>query len=162
VRDEPEKAVAMPTRRAIDDFLHQEHIAFVGVSRNPKEFANSVYRHLRGGGRTLLPVHREAGEIEGDRCWPSLAEVPDPVEGVVIMVPPATMAEVAGEAVARGIPRVWFHRGAGQKPVPAEAVEVCRAASVDVVDGACPFMFDEPVAGIHRLHRAFVGRRIAV
>jgi predicted CoA-binding protein len=151
----------MPSRADIDDFLAQDHLAFVGASRNTKEFANSVYRRMRDGGRTLYPVHREAPAVEGDAAVPTVAEVPDPVEGVVIMVPADAMADVAREAVARGIPRVWLHRGAGQKPVPAEAVEVCRAAGVAVVDGACPLMFDEPVGGVHKLHRLFVGRRIA-
>src|SRR6478736_6815697 len=100
----------MPSRAAIDDFLAQDHLAFVGASRNTKEFANSVYRHLREGGRTMVPVHRDAATIEGDTCVASIAEVPDPVGGIVIMVPAASMADVAREAVSRGIPRVWLHR----------------------------------------------------
>lgn len=151
----------MPSRAAIDDFLAQDHLAFVGASRNTKEFANSVYRHLRDQGRTMVPVHREAVTVEGDICVASIADVPDPVGGVVIMVPADSMADVARQAVARGIPRVWFHRGAGQPPVPQDAVDVCRDASVAVVDGACPLMFDEPVGGLHRLHRMFVGKRFA-
>jgi predicted CoA-binding protein len=151
----------MPTRAAIDDFLAQDDLAFVGVSRNTKEFANSVYRRLRDDGRTMRPVHREAVTIEGDTCHPTLADVPDTVDGVVIMVPADQMATVAREAVARGIPRIWLHRGAGQPPVPQEAVDVCRDAAVVVIDGACPLMFDEPVGGVHRLHRLFVGKRIA-
>jgi uncharacterized protein len=151
----------MPSRAAIDDFLAQDHLAFVGASRDTKEFANSVYRRLREGGRTMVPVHREADTVEGDTCVASIAEVPDPVGGIVIMVPAAAMADVTREAIARGIPRVWLHRGAGQRSVPQEAVDACREAHVVVVDGACPLMFDEPVGGVHRLHRLLVGRRFA-
>lgn len=151
----------MPSRAAIDDFLAQDHLAFVGASRNTKEFANSVYRHLRDGGRTMVPVHRGADSIENDPCAASIADVPDPVDGIVIMVPADSMADVAREAVARGIPRVWLHRGAGQPPVPQEAVDACREAFLVVIDGACPLMFDEPVGGMHRLHRMLVGKRFA-
>lgn len=151
----------MPSRAVIDDFLGQQHLAFVGASRDTKEFANSVYRRLREGGRTMYPVHREVSEVEGDAAFARLADVPDPVDGVVIMVPEADAADVAREAVARGIPRVWLHRGAGQGPVPEEAVAVCREASVPVVDGACPLMFEGHVTGVHRLHRYLVRRRIA-
>jgi len=150
----------MPSRAAIEDFLAQDHLAFVGASRNTKEFANSVYRHLRDEGRRMVPVHREAASIEGDDCVASLADLPEPVAGVVIMVPHDAMTEVAREAVTQGIPRVWLHRGTGP-PVPQEAVDVCRNASVTVIDGACPLMFDEPVGGMHRLHRLFVRRRLA-
>ena len=151
----------MPSRAAIDDFLAQDHLAFVGASRNPKEFANSVYRTLREGGRTMYPVHREAPEIEGDTAFARLADVPDPVDGVVIMAPPDAVAGLTREALDRGITRVWLHRGAGQGPVPADAVALCEEAGVPVVDGACPLMFEGHVGGVHRLHRYFVRRRIA-
>ena len=151
----------MPSRASIDTFLAQDHIAFVGASRNPKAFANTVYRELRDG-RTLYPVNAAgAASIEGDRCYQSLAEVPDPVDGVFVIVPAAAMADVVSAAVARGITRIWLHRGAGQKPVPAEAVEMARAAGVDLVDGACPLMFEEPVKGIHRVHRVLIKHRFA-
>jgi predicted CoA-binding protein len=99
--------------------------------------------------------------IEGDRCYRTLAEVPDPVDGVFVIVPAAAMADVVRAALARGIPRIWLHRGAGQKPVPAEAVAIARAAGVDVIDGACPLMFAEPVKGIHRVHRLMLKHRFA-
>jgi predicted CoA-binding protein len=153
----------MPTNRAIDDFLTQKHIAFVGVSRESKEFANTVYRRLRDGGRILYPVNRseETRTIEGDVAYRRLGDVPDPVEGVIIMVPRHTEADVVREAIARGVPRVWLHRGAGQKQVSFDAVQLCREAGVSVVDGACPLMFDGPVKGIHAIHRAMIRRRFA-
>lgn len=151
----------MPSRAAIDDFLAQDHLAFVGASRNTKEFANSVYRTLRDGGRTMYPVHREAPEIEGDPAFARLADVPAPVDGVVIMAPPGAVVDLTRDAIERGIPRVWLHRGAGQGPVPDEAVALCRDASVEVIDSACPLMFEGHVGGVHRLHRYLVRRRIA-
>jgi hypothetical protein len=39
--------------------------------------------------------------------------------------------------------------------------ELGSDAGVLVVDGACPLMFDEPVGGVHRVHRYFVRRRLA-
>lgn len=40
----------MPAKRDIDDFLAQKRIAFVGVSRNPTQFANKVYHALKSRG----------------------------------------------------------------------------------------------------------------
>jgi predicted CoA-binding protein len=153
----------MPERKIIDDFLAQRHLAFVGVSRDPKQFANAVYRHLRAGSRVLYPVNlAAAGEpIEGDRSYSRLADVPDPVDGVIVMVPAEAAADVVGQALERGIPRVWLHRGVGRGSVSEDAVQACRQKGIDVVEGACPLMFDEPVHGVHRLHRLLAGRRIA-
>lgn len=148
-------------RRTIDDFLAQDRLAFVGASRDPKAFANALFRHLRDGGRTVIPVHRTAAELEGAACVRTLADLPGAVGGVVVAVGAENAVGVVREAIAAGIPRVWLHRGAGQGSVSDEAIELCRQAGVSVVPGACAFMFDAPVRGIHRLHRAISGRRIA-
>jgi predicted CoA-binding protein len=78
------------------------------------------------------------------------------------MVPAEGAAAVVGQAVERGIPRVWLHRGVGRGSVSEEAVRVCRDNGIAVVDGACPLMFDEPVRGVHRIHRLMASRGIAV
>jgi predicted CoA-binding protein len=53
----------------IDEFLAQRHLAFVGVSRDSKRFANAVYRSLRGGGRSLYPVNAAAeGPLVDGAC----------------------------------------------------------------------------------------------
>ena len=153
----------MPTKEAIDDFLAQKHIAFVGVSRDSKEFANAVYRELRDHGRTLYPVNAQAtaATIEGDIVYHQLSSVPDPVDGVFVMVPAAEAADVVRDAIERRIPRVWLYHGIGPGSDSPEAVALGKNFGLSVVDGACPFMFDQPVRSVHRVHRLFAGRRIA-
>lgn len=153
----------MAEAKIIEEFLAQRHLAVVGVSRDTKQFANAVYRRLREDGRTMYPVNASAGgsPLEGDRSYERLAEVPDPLDGVIVMVPAASAATIVREAVERKIPRVWLHRGVGAGSVSAEAVQVCRDNGIAVVDGACPLMFERPVRGVHRIHRMLAGRRIA-
>lgn len=153
----------MPERKTIEDFLAQDHLAFVGVSRDPKQFANAVYRRLRDGGRVLYPVNAAAGgmPLEGDKSYDRLGDVPDPVDGVIVMVAAEAATAVVQDAIDRGIPRVWLHRGAGTGAVSPHAVQRCRDNAVAVVDGACPLMFEEPVRGVHRVHRFLAARRIA-
>lgn len=69
----------MATRQDVDDFLAQKQIAFVGVSRDPIQFANKVYQALRDRGYGLYPVNPQAKELEGVACYPSLADLPEPV-----------------------------------------------------------------------------------
>lgn len=153
----------MSTEAAAQEFLHLDHIAFVGASRNPKSFASSVYRHLRDGGRTLYPVNDvvEEATIEGDPCFRHLADVPDDAEGVLVMVPAADAAGVVGDAIGKGIRHVWLHRGFGPGSVSEDAVRLCEENGVSVVAGACPFMFDEPPTGVHRLHRRLAEHRLS-
>ena len=74
---------------AIEDFLAQRRIAVAGVSRNKNEAANAVYRKLRGAGYEVFAVNPNAGEVEGDPCFPDLGSVPGGVDGVVIATHPA-------------------------------------------------------------------------
>ena len=149
----------MTSRETIDRFLALRHVAVVGVSRDPKQFANAVYRRLRHDGRVLFPVNERAdgAAVEGDVSYPTLADVPQPVDGVLVMVDGERAADVVAEAIVCHVSMVWLGRGV----VSPEAVAMCRDHGVEVIDGLCPLMFEEPVGGIHRLHRFFAGRRVA-
>jgi len=148
----------MTTRAVIDEFLAQKCLAFVGVSHDPKQFSAAVYRELRDKGYELLPVNPAAEEIEGDRCYHSVSELPLHVDGAIVMVAADVSASVVQECIDHGIPRVWLHKGVGPSSVSAEAVALCSEHGIEVVDGACPLMFAEPVKGFHLVHR--VERRV--
>ncbi|MEP2478376.1 MAG: CoA-binding protein, partial [Nitratireductor sp.] len=95
----------MVSTAVIDDFLAQQHLAFVGVSHDPKEFSAGVYRELKAHGYELSPVNPHADEVDGDRCVPSVAELPDGIDGAIVMVPADASAGVVQACIDRGIPR---------------------------------------------------------
>lgn len=140
----------MTSRAAVEGFLDHRTLALVGASRSGRGFGNVVLRELRARGWKVIPVHPEAASLEGERCVPGLAALPEPVGGVIVSVPPETAVRVVREAAAAGITRVWLQRGA-QSPA---AEQIARAAGMTVVSGECVLMFAEPVSGIHRFHRA--------
>jgi predicted CoA-binding protein len=139
----------MTTRAEVEAFLSGRTLAVVGVSRSGKKFGNTIYRELRGKGYRLVPVHPEAERIEGDRCVRSLGELPGPVDGAVLVTPPAVTEALVEEAAAAGVPRLWLQQGAASE----RAVALCRERGIPCVHGECILMFAEPTAGIHRLHR---------
>lgn len=140
---------------AIDDFLAPgRRIAVVGASADPKQFGNVVYRELRDHGHQVVAVHPRATEVAGDACYPDLAAVPGPLDGVLVMVRHES-ADVVRQAAALGIRRVWLFRGAGPGAVNDDALVACHEAGMSVVAGACPLMFLPPVRGVHRIHRGF-------
>jgi len=143
----------MPTKNDIEDFLAQRRIAFVGVSRDPKQFANRICHALKQKGYQLYPVNPHAEQMDGERCYSGVANLPEPVDGALIMVPPRAATEVVRQCADAGIRRVWLGRGV-ESP---EAVSYCREHGIVVVDGACPMMFAEPVGFAHACHRFLVG-----
>ncbi len=139
----------MSTRALVSDFVSQRTLALVGMSRSGKKFGNAAYRELTAKGYTVYAVHPGAESIGSARCWPSLAALPKPVDGVVVVVPPAATGKVVEEAHAAGIPRVWMQQGA-ESP---DAIRYCDEHGIAVVHHECILMFAEPLGWFHRAHR---------
>jgi predicted CoA-binding protein len=103
-----------------------------------------------------VPVHPGKDEVAGDRCYPDLASVPGRLQGVIVMVRAEQAMEVVDECIALGIPRIWLFKGlGGAGAVSEEVIEKAEANGIEVVAGACPLMFLEPVGMVHRVHRWF-------
>jgi len=155
--------VVMLDIAAVDDFLAQRRIAVVGVSRRPSQFATTIWRELRARGYDAVPVGRGVHVIDGEPCFPTVTDVPDGADGVIVMVGPDAAADVVEEAAEAGIPRVWLFRGVGGAGACTPgAVAAARSHGMRVVDGACPMMFLDPVGSIHRVHRWVRRRRGAL
>ena len=139
----------MTTKEAVDNFLSLKSIAVVGVSREGKKFGNMAYKDLKSKGYNLFPINPHADEIEGDRCYSSINDLPEQVGGVLIVVPPEQTEKVVMEASEAGINRVWMQQGAES----TKAIQYCQEHSIDAVHGECILMFAEPAGFPHRAHR---------
>ncbi|MBE7554978.1 MAG: CoA-binding protein [Anaerolineales bacterium] len=143
-------------KEAAQEFLAQKRIAVAGVSRQGDTAANAIYKKLRQGGYDVFPVNPNAAEVEGDRCYPTLAAIPGGVEAVVIATHPNVTEQVVRECAALGIKRLWMHRSFGQGSVDDEAVRLCAELGLSVIPGSCPLMFCEPVDVGHKCLRWFL------
>ncbi len=102
----------MSQRSEIEEFLAVETLALVGVSRSGEGYGNRVLHDLTAKGYRLFPVHPEARELSGHAAYPSLADLPEAVGGLVLVVPPPETKGLVRQAAALGIPRVWMQPGA--------------------------------------------------
>jgi predicted CoA-binding protein len=138
----------------IQDFLAQKRIAVAGVSRNPQtEAANFIYRKLRAAGYEVFPVNPHAERVEGDRCYPDLKSIPQPVQAVMIATRPEVAEQIVHECAEIGISRVWMHRSFGTGSVSAAAAQFCQDNKITVISGGCPMMFCQPVDFGHKCMR---------
>ena len=142
----------MAQMTTVRDFLAQKRFAFIGVSRQPKDFSRALFREFQGRNYEPVPVHPEAEEIEGVPCFARLADVQPPVEAVLLMTSPSVSTVLTQECLEAGIKRIWFYRGAGQGAVSPEALATCEANGMTAIPGECPFMFFEGTQWFHRFH----------
>jgi len=108
-------------------------IAVVGASRNPDKAAHAVPLQMKRRGWNVLPINPHVTEIWGERSYPSLADVPGPVELVNVFRPSAEAAEVVRQAVAIGAKAVWLQQGI----VSAEGRRIAEEAGIDYVEDLC-------------------------
>jgi predicted CoA-binding protein len=152
--------VAANLKEKVADFLAQENIAVAGVSRNEKSpgAANAIYKRLREAGYHVYAINPNADQVEGDRCYHSVKDIPDKVGGVVIATPESAAEQVVRECDEAGVSRVWMHSGIHSMGVSVSqsAVDYAVAHNMSVIAGACPLMFGRPSDGFHR----FMGRAL--
>jgi uncharacterized protein len=149
----------LPVPNAVADFLRGTRLAVAGVSRDPKQAANAIFRKLRASGHEVFAVNPHAAEVEGVRCYPDLASVPGPVDGVVVATHPKVAADLVRQCADTGVGRVWFHRSFGSGSVSDDAVREAEARGLDCIVGGCPLMYCEPVDVGHRCMRWWLRRR---
>ncbi len=136
----------------VEGFFEHKRLAVVGVSRNPKEFSRAVFRELLAQGYDVVGVNPTANEVDGRPCFSRLQDVSPPIEAALFLTPPTMTERLIQDCPEAGVRWVWLHKGAGAGAVSPASVEFCRTHGIQVVAGACPFMF-LPHAGFgHRLH----------
>jgi uncharacterized protein len=137
-------------REAAEEFLGQRRIAVAGVSRDPKQAANLIYRRLRERGYAVYAVNPHATEVEDDPCYPSIGAIGTAVDGVVVVTTPAVAEALAEDCAQAGVPRAWLHRGIGPGSVSDAAVAAFRERGIAVIPGGCPNMFGATADPGHR------------
>ncbi len=147
----------------VEDFLSQQRIAVAGVSRSGKATGNAIYKRFRERGYEVFAVNPNADEIEGERCYRSVKDIPGKVDGVIAITRPEDTEKLVHDCADAGITRVWMHHGihGGGTSVSERAVQFCNQRGITVIAGVCPLMFGKPSDGFHRLVKRwwqFTGR----
>ena len=140
-------------------FLRGKRLAVAGVSRQPGQAANAVYRKLREAGYEVFALNPNATEAEGAPCYLDLAAIPGRIDGLVVATHPRVAVELVRQCAERGVGHVWFHRSFGKGSVSAEAIRECAARGIPCIVGGCPLMYCEPVDVGHRCMRWWLRRR---
>jgi len=86
--------------------------ALVGASSNPAKYGNIILHNMKNAGYTIYPINPSAEEIDGIKCYPNLAALPEKPAVVDFVLPAKLSLPFLEEAAQLGIPTVWFQPGA--------------------------------------------------
>jgi predicted CoA-binding protein len=113
--------------------LGMHRVAIVGLSGNELRASNFVGRYLQIQGYEVVPVNPRESSILGVTSYPSLSDIPDPVDIVNVFRKPEAVPAFAEEAVAIRAKCLWLQFGI----ISQEAADIATAGGLDVVMDKC-------------------------
>ena len=108
--------------------------AVVGLSGDPSRTAYSIASLLQRRGKRIVPIHPDAPTVLGEQGYPSLADVPFPIDVVDVFRRSEAAGAFADQAVEVGAKAVWFQLGV----IDVDAFDRTIAAGVPMVMDTCP------------------------
>ena len=121
----------IPTLRRI--LRTSRTVAVVGLSANWYRPSFFAAKYLKDHGYRIIPVTPAYEEVLGERCYPALGDVPEPIDVVDCFRRTEEIPALARQAVEIGAKVLWMQLGI----VNEEAAAIARAAQLDVVMNRC-------------------------
>ena len=136
----------------LEPFFEPKSIAVIGASSNPEKLGHAVVRNLVEGGYLrvgeVYPINLEAGEILGLTAFPSVKDVPSPIDLAVIVIPYPYVPEALRECGQKGIPAAIVisagFREAGKEGLERELelIEISKQYGIRLVGPNCLGVID--------------------
>jgi acetyltransferase len=128
----------------LDPFFHPKSLAILGASAKEGKLGRLfMERFIESGFQKLYPVNPREVEILGVKAYPSLIDIPGPVDLALILTPPASVIASIKECVAKGIRGIiittaGFGEGGGKgKELEQEMARIAREGGARIIGPNC-------------------------
>ena len=137
-------------RTDLERFFNPGSIAIIGASQDFITISGQPLKHLLSHhykGR-LYPVNPRYPEVAGVKCYPSLAEVPETPDLVLILVNAVRVADMLKQCGAKGVPYViifssgFSEMGGEGVKLQRELAEIARTHDIGVIGPNCQGMIN--------------------
>ena len=108
-------------------------IAIVGASSNPDKESFGIMQKLLGAGYHVVPINPKETEVLGQRSYPSLIDVAEPIDIVDVFRRAEDTPAIADDAITIGAKALWLQTGIASEEAAARA----KAGGLTVVMDTC-------------------------
>ena len=116
----------------ISEILHScRTIAVVGLSSKRFRPSFGVAEYLNRSGYRIIPVNPHETEVLGERCYPDLESIPEPVDLVDIFRRSEHVPEIVEAAIRKGAKAVWMQEGVVHERAARRAEDAGLAVVMD-------------------------------
>ncbi|NWG00714.1 MAG: CoA-binding protein [Thermoanaerobaculaceae bacterium] len=126
------RSIGATAARARELLGQPRTIAVLGVSSDPHKYGREVFEVLREHHR-VFPINPRMDEIDGQRCYHSLDELPESPDVIVLALAPTVSETVVATCLDRGAV-IWLPPGCATE----RAAELARAGGAEVLADICP------------------------
>lgn len=129
----------MPSKNQVSDasllkiLKTAKNVAVVGISNRESVPAHSVPKYLQDQGYTIIPVNPNHDQALGEKAYPDLASVPEPVDVVLVFRRSEFVPGIVEQAIKIGAKVVWMQEGIINPGAAARAED----AGIEVVMDTC-------------------------
>lgn len=109
----------------------KENVVVLGASPNPERYAHLALITLEEHGHRAIPVNPAFREIRGQLCYPSVGEVPKPIDTITMYLGAARSTPLIPEIIQAQPRRLIFNPGSENEPLE----EAAERAGIQVVRG---------------------------
>ncbi len=114
----------------VDEQLrNSKTIAVVGLSNNPERDSFRVTSYMQSQGYRIIPVNPMIEEALGEKSYPDLKSVPEPIDMVDVFRRSEQVPPVVDEAIEVGVKYIWMQDGVINEEAKAKA----EAAGIPVI-----------------------------
>jgi len=107
-----------------EDILKSSRVvAIVGLSSKPDRPSYHVGSYLKAKGFRVIPVNPAEKEVVGEKSYPDLSSIPEPVDVVDIFRRPEYVPPIVEDAIKIGAKAVWMQEGIINEAAAARAKE---------------------------------------
>ena len=149
----------------LDPFFAPRSVAVIGASEAPGKVGRTIVWNLISSpfGGTVFPINAKRSSILGLKAYPSLAELPEPVELAVIVTPAPAVPDLVEECAAHGV-KAAIIISAGFKETGPDGVELerrilatARRAGMRIIGPNCLGVMN-PIGGFNATFAAGIAR----
>jgi predicted CoA-binding protein len=110
-----------------------KNLAVVGLSSKSSRPSYGVAAYMKAHGYRIIPVNPNETKVLGEKAYPSLEAVPEPVELVVIFRRSEYVRDVVESAIHKGAKVIWMQEGV----FDGEATLRGQEAGLTVIEDRC-------------------------
>jgi predicted CoA-binding protein len=107
-------------------------VAVVGASNDRAKFGNKALRAFRDAGYRVVPINTHEREVEGERAYASVLDVPGAIDMATVYVQPHVALRLLDDFERKQIQEIWINPGAESDAL----LETARQRKLNVI-AAC-------------------------